>query len=73
MTNTQLKELIETYQNAHDDSDTDKLKQAFEMYCSEFDMREGYIHGLLETVNDQINNHTDDSEEDIQDIINLLK
>lgn len=69
----ELKEIIESYQYSHDDGDTEKLEKAMQKYCSEYDKRNGYITALLDTVNDQINNHTDDSDEDIQEIINLLK
>lgn len=69
----ELKEIIESYQYSHDDSDTEKLEKAMNEYCSLFDIRNGYIQALLDTVTDQMNNHTDDAEEDIQKIINILK
>ena len=68
----ELKEIIETYQHSHDDGDTDKLEKAMNEYCSPFDIRNGYIQALLDTVNDQIANHMDDTDEDIQDIINII-
>jgi len=69
----ELKEVIETYEYAHDDGDQETLEKAFKKYCSMHDERTAFIFGLLETVNDQINNHPeDDSDEDVQEIINLL-
>ena len=71
--NKELKEIIESYQYSHDDGDTEKLEKAMKAYCSPFDIRNGYIQALLDTVTDQMENHNDDTNEDIQAIINILK
>jgi len=68
----ELKEIIESYQDSHDDSNTERLEAVFNAYCTEFDRRSAYVYGLLETVNDQIDNHDDDDDESIQGIIDQL-
>jgi len=70
----ELLELIESYQDSHDDGDTEKLRKAFITWCSEFDMREAYVYGLLMTQKDQMKNHPyENPDEWAKEIIDILK
>lgn len=55
----------------HNDEDMQMLEDTMNFYCSLWDIREGMIHALLLTIEDQWMNHG--PEQNINDIKNLRR
>lgn len=62
------KELLEM---DNDDENLELLEKASEYFCSNYDLCVGYKKAILETMNDQVDNHY--HEQDINDFVKLLE
>jgi len=57
----------------NDDQTIKVLEKAMNYFCSNWDKCEGYKHAIMETIEDQLNNHlSEQSEDDYKELIKIL-
>jgi len=57
----------------NDDQTIEVLEKAMNYFCSNWDKCEGYKHAIMETIEDQLNNHlSEQSEDDYKELIKIL-
>tara|TARA_R110000868_G_scaffold114344_4_gene306454 strand:- start:6680 stop:6955 length:276 start_codon:yes stop_codon:yes gene_type:complete len=68
---TQIHNTLSEWEN--DDSTLKTLEKAMKVFCSNWDIAEGYKHAIMETVNDQIDNHIQEQDPaDFRELLDIL-
>ena len=68
---TQIHNRLSEWDN--DDSTLATLEKAMNFFCSNWDIAEGYKHAIMETVDDQIDNHiTEQDPKDFRKLLDIL-
>ena len=67
-------EIVNTISETPNEDDAiEQLEKAMEYFCSTWDKCEGFKHAILETLNDQFENHQEDlTEEELKELLSIL-
>lgn len=69
---SKVERLLKDWDN--DDDNLEKLENAMDYFCGNWDISEGFKHAILLTIKDQYNNHNDETDgSDVDKLIEILE